>query len=102
MSQPPESPPVNVTLVHATACHYCDDAMSALSALAVTWPLAVRVVDLESPEGAELVREHRPAMNPLVLVDGVFFSSGRLPRKKLAALLGARSTATHVVTGAGA
>jgi len=29
-------------------------------------------------------------MNPLVLVDGAYFSSGRLPRKKLVKLIGAR------------
>jgi hypothetical protein len=49
--------------------------------------LTVRVVALESDEGLLLTAKHRPAMNPLVLIDGRFFSAGRLPRKKLTALL---------------
>ena len=86
-----ESPPVHVTVVHAPACHFCDDAVGTLADLGATWPLVVRVVELESTEGALLVAEHRPAMNPLVLLDGAYFSSGRLPRKKLLKLLAARA-----------
>ena len=76
-----------VTVVHAPACHYCQDAQDALRELATGVDLDVRVVELESAQGADLVARHRPAMNPLVLVDGQYFSSGRLPRKKLRALL---------------
>ncbi len=76
-----------VTVVHAPACHFCDDAQAALRDLAAEVDLDVRVVELESAEGADLVAWHRPAMNPLVLVDGEYFSSGRLPRKKLRTLL---------------
>lgn len=76
-----------VTLVHSPACHFCDDAAAALAELATTHRIEVTTVALESAEGAELVARHRPGMNPLVLVDGEFFSSGRLPRKKLLRLL---------------
>ncbi len=79
----PESHRPTVTLVHSPACHFCDDAAEALAEIAATYPVDVVVVALESPEGAELVARHRPAMNPLVLLNGEFFSSGRLPRKKL-------------------
>jgi hypothetical protein len=78
---------VDITVVHAPACHFCDDAEQALSVLAERFPLTVRVVALESDEGLLLTAKHRPAMNPLVLIDGRFFSAGRLPRKKLTALL---------------
>ena len=78
---------VDITVVHAAACHFCDDAELALSVLAQRFPLAVRVVSLESDEGLLLTAKHRPAMSPLVLVDGRFFSAGRLPRKKLTTLL---------------
>lgn len=91
MSLQPDPPTVHVTVVHAPACHFCDDAVEALAVLTETWPLVVRVVELESIEGAQLVAQHRPAMNPLVLVDGAYFSSGRLPRKKLVKLLAART-----------
>jgi len=80
---------VDITVVHAPACHFCVDAEKALVELAARFPQRVRVwvVELESPEGAHLMTQHRPAMNPLVLIDGEFFSAGRLPRKKLTARL---------------
>lgn len=82
-----------VTLVHSTACHFCDDAAVVLEALAITHPLQIHTVALDSSEGIDLVAQHRPAMNPLVLVDGEYFSSGRLPRKKLVRLLEERTSA---------
>lgn len=76
-----------VTIVHSPACHFCDDAEAALAALAEHYPLVVDRVDIHSDLGQALVREHRAPMSPLVLLDGTFFSFGRLPRRKLAALL---------------
>jgi len=86
----PTPPPVAVTLVHSEACHLCDDAEEVLRELSCEYAIDVSVVSIDSPVGATLVAVHRPAMNPLVLVDGRFFSSGRLPRKKLVKLLEAR------------
>jgi hypothetical protein len=80
-----------VTLVHAEACHFCTDAGEVLAELAHTYSLEVHGVAADSDEGRALVAEHRPAMSPLVLVDGEFFSHGRLPRKKLIRLLGDRA-----------
>ena len=82
--------PAQVTLVHSPACHFCDDAESALYDVGKDYAIDVSVVPVDSSVGAELVARHRPAMNPLVLVDGDFFSSGRLPRKKLVKLLAGR------------
>ncbi len=89
-----------VTVVHAPACHFCADAEAGLVELAARFALDVRVVGIESPEGLRLVAVHRPAMNPLVLVDGEYFSSGRLPRKKLARLLERRGVGAPGVTSA--
>lgn len=86
MSTTPSDLPV-VTVVQAPACHFCDDAKQALTAMSQQTPLVVRTVDIDSDEGRALIAEHRPAMNPLVLLDGRYFSSGRLPRKKLAKAL---------------
>lgn len=97
MTIPTTPRPVAVTLVHSPACHFCDDAEQALHALSADFAMDVTVVSIDSPVGAGLVAHHRPAMNPLVLVDGAFFSSGRLPRKKLLKHLetrGARLSAT--------
>ncbi len=85
------SPPAVVTVVHSPACHFCADAQAALADLAGEFPLTVDLVAAAEPRGEALVREHRAPMYPLVLVDGVFFSFGRLPRKKLRKLLKART-----------
>ena len=79
--------PAQVTLVHSPACHFCDDAAQALEELSAEYAIEVAIVGIDSTVGATLVAVYRPAMNPLVLVDGQFFSAGRLPRKKLVKLL---------------
>jgi glutaredoxin len=81
-----------ITLVRAAACHFCEDAHAALSEFGREYELEVDEVEAESAAGAQLVGRHRPAILPLVLVDGVFFSIGRLPRGKLRGLLDARVT----------
>ncbi len=80
-----------VTLVRTPACHLCSDAHQALAELGRTYPMRVEVLDLDTEHGQALVGAHRPTMFPLVLVDGVFFSAGRLPRRKLRALLATRT-----------
>ncbi len=80
-----------VTLVHSTACHFCDDARAVLDELARTYPLLIDVVAAEQPRGRALMAEHRAAMYPLVLLDGQFFSTGRLPARKLRKILDAQT-----------
>ena len=87
------STPAEVTVVTTPACHLCADAQAALAGLAGDYPLTVRVVDADSPAGQVLVRQHGTGMFPLVVVDGVFFSAGRLPRRKLARMLSGRAVA---------
>lgn len=78
---------MEILLVTAQGCHFCEDARDGLAELGVEFPLEVREVDALTPEGLAFVERHRPAMWPLVLVDGEPFSSGRLPRTKLRRLL---------------
>ncbi len=73
----------SVSLVSTQACHLCEDAHSELLSRATRGQLSLDQVDAESPLGQELLARHRPAMFPLVLLDGQFFSAGRLPRRKL-------------------
>ena len=49
----------------------------------VVVPLRVNVVSITEQAGGVLMQAHRAPMSPLVLLDGVYFSSGRLPRRKL-------------------
>jgi hypothetical protein len=82
----PDEPCV-VTVVHAPACHLCEDAEAALARLATRYSLVIDRIDIRTLAAQDLLRIHRPAMSPLVLIDGSYFSSGRLPRRKLARLL---------------
>jgi hypothetical protein len=82
--------------VTAPGCHFCEDAQAALAELARAYPLEVRLVDAGSADGQALIARHASGMFPLVLVDGAFFSVGRLPRRKLARLL-ARHRSTKAV-----
>lgn len=74
---------IDVVLVEAAACHLCDDAGSTLEEAAREYPLVVRRVDIASPEGRAVVREHRAPMPPIVFVDGELLGWGRLSRGKL-------------------
>ena len=75
--------PVAVTLVEAPACHLCADAISTLEGLAHRYPMTIQVLSIGSVQGGALMARHRAPMSPLVLLDGQYFSSGRLPRRKL-------------------
>lgn len=105
--QPPRHPrdrqPVRVTVVESPACHYCVDAHQVLADLAATYPLVVDTVDARSDAGRLLMAKHRAAMSPLVLLDGAFFSHGRLPRRKLTEVLAGRygTPAADTVTAGG-
>lgn len=72
-----------VTLVSGSACHLCEDARAALDECAAEFGIDVRIVDAASSEGWALLARYRPALLPLILLDGEVFSTGRLPRKKL-------------------
>ncbi len=89
-----------VTVVTAPACHFCNDALTALAGLAQAYPIALGEVAADSPAGQELLSRHGTGMFPLVLIDGAFFSAGRLPRRKLARLLASRAAATSPGAGA--
>jgi hypothetical protein len=81
-----------LTLVTAPGCHFCDDAHNAIDRLVDGGaPIRLELVEATSAAGRSLLATHRPAMNPLVLVDGAYFSAGRLPRRKLEALLDERA-----------
>lgn len=85
------TPLAHLTVVPAVACHLCEQADRIVAELGTTYPLSVERVALDSDEGRRLVALHRPAQAPLVLVDGRFFSAGRLPRRKLDTLLRGRA-----------
>lgn len=74
---------IDVVLVGAPACHYCDDASEILDDLGTRVPLSVRKVELHSDEGRTLAVAHRIPFPPLLLVDGKYFGYGRISARKL-------------------
>ena len=83
------SGPAVVTVVTSVGCHLCEDAIEELARRADE--LTVTVVPADAARGRQLVQRHRPVVFPLVLVDGAFFSTGRLPRRKLDRVLADRA-----------
>ncbi len=73
----------NVTVVVTNACHLCEDAVGELTQRVSQGRLDLTVVTADSQEGRALLAQHRPTMFPLALLDGQYFSAGRLPRRKL-------------------
>jgi glutaredoxin len=91
--------PTRITLVESEACHFCEQAQNSLAELAVRYPLLIDIIDVRSEQGRSLMQSHRASMSPLVLVDGEFFSHGRLPRRKLEHVLSAQQNAFSTSAG---
>ncbi|PKQ26250.1 MAG: glutaredoxin [Actinobacteria bacterium HGW-Actinobacteria-4] len=88
--------PIDVVLVGAPACHYCDDAQAILDDLGTRIPMTVRKVDLLSDEGRSLAVTHRIAFPPLLMVAGEYFGYGRISRRKLEKHLAALNITVEV------
>lgn len=84
----PPNGPTEVTVVESPSCHFCADAHQALEQLAADGHgFRVVTLDVRDAAGQDLMRQHGAGMSPLVLVNGAYFSQGRLPRRKLTKLL---------------
>jgi hypothetical protein len=75
--------PVDIVLVTAPGCHFCDEADRLLDELGEGTPLAIRTVPLSSDEGRGLLVRHRVPFPPILLINGVYFGYGRVSRRKL-------------------
>jgi hypothetical protein len=78
----------NVLVVFADGCHLCEEAVKTAEALGAD----VRSIDVFSTEGRDIVREHRTALVPIVVVDGRLVSSGHFDREALERALCVEST----------
>jgi len=72
---------VEVVLVTAPRCHFCDDA--TLDDLRDRYPISVRKVELASDEGTSIAARFRVPFPPVLLIDGAYFGHGRISRRKL-------------------
>lgn len=76
-------PAPQVTLLVTAGCHLCEHARVELARRAEHGELDLAVVSLDSDHGRALQARHRPLAFPLVLIDGRWFSAGRLPQRRL-------------------
>ncbi len=74
---------IEILLVTARRCHFCDDASKLLADLADGYPLRVRKVELTSDEGTAIAARYRVPFPPVLLIDGTYFGHGRISRRKL-------------------
>lgn len=82
--------PAAITLLTQEHCGYCAHAKAVLARLAGDYPLTVTEIDLGTPEGAKLARDHHVLFAPGLLLDGTMFGYGRLSERKLRRALAAR------------
>jgi hypothetical protein len=75
--------PVDILVMTAPGCHFCDDALLLLDDMGKVRPLTVRTMPISSDEGRALIVRHRIPFPPILVVDGVFFGYGRISRRKL-------------------
>ena len=74
---------VEVVLLTKPDCSFCDGAKEMLERLGTEFPLTLRPVSLESPEGQALAIGSGLLFPPGILLDGKAFSYGRPSEGKL-------------------
>lgn len=83
-SIPPDTGgPPSAVLVTAQDCHFCEDAKTLLDELESLGRLTYTTIDLESPEGAEVLRKVRAPFPPMLFVAGEYVGHGRISRRRL-------------------
>ena len=84
---------IPLTYVTAPRCGFCELGRGVLADLAGEFPLAMREIALNSPEGREAATRWRVPYPPIVLVDGRLAGYGRLSAKRLRRVLTDRQRA---------
>lgn len=74
---------IAVAIVDAAGCHYCDRAHEILEELGSRLPIEITSIQMDSPEGRDLISLHRAPFPPLLFVDGDYFGHGRISKKRL-------------------
>jgi len=85
----PDQRTIEIMLVTAPRCHFCDDTSKLLEDLSSTYPLSVRKIELASDEGVAIAARYRVPFPPVLLIDGTYFGHGRISRRKLVKALDA-------------
>jgi len=78
-----DGPVIEMALLTASGCRFCEHAKDILNRLADDYPLRWHEADITSPTGASIVAEYRVPYPPVLLIDGRFHTYGRVSEKKL-------------------
>ena len=81
---------VEVVVLTQQACAFCEQAKTILGRLAEEYPISIRLVDLNSPEGERMALAAGIMFPPGILIDGEPFSYGRPSERKLRRALQSR------------
>lgn len=81
---PTDKKAIEVLLVTAPGCHFCDEGQRMLDVLKDRFPLTIELVPLMSETGRGLVAKHRVPFPPILLLDGELFGYGRLSQRRVA------------------
>ena len=74
---------IDITLLTQASCAFCDQTKEILSRLTTDYTLNVHEIRLDTDEGRKLAIQHAVMFAPGILIDGQFFSYGRLSERKL-------------------
>jgi glutaredoxin len=84
------SHPVQITVLSQSSCGFCDHAKEVLSRVGADYSLRITEIDLAGEEGQRLAARAGVLFAPGVLVDGEFFSFGRISERRLRRILDQR------------
>ncbi|MDT0275555.1 glutaredoxin family protein [Blastococcus goldschmidtiae] len=84
-----------VTLLTQTSCSFCEQAKETLAQLSQEQDFETEEISLQTEEGRALGERHGVLFAPGILVDGEFFSFGRLSERKLRRELQRRNDVSH-------
>lgn len=76
----------NITLEVLTApgCTHCHEFLEYWKTIAGDWPnVALKEIQLVTPEGQELVQKHQIFTSPGILLNGELFATGGFNKQKL-------------------
>ena len=80
-----------ITLLTAPHCALCTHAHEVLDRVALDTPIEIETLSLETPEGQAALGKNALPFPPLVLLDGLPYSYGRISERRLR-----RELATHL------
>lgn len=73
------------TLLYITSegCEHCEETRALLHKIQKEYDLAIKEIDMASPQGMELVMQYRIMLAPAIIIDKNLISMGKVSEKSL-------------------